>query len=90
MNGRDPKSVERAKELRTRLEHHNHLYYVLDAPEITDAEYDALFRELQELEAAHPELSDPPTHPPGGWGGPLPSLSPRKNTGCACTAWTTP
>ena len=32
MNGRDPKIVERANHLRARLEHHNHLYYVLDAP----------------------------------------------------------
>lgn len=68
MNGPDSKVVERASELRARLTHHNHLYYVLDAPEITDADYDALFRELQELEAAHPELADPnsPTRRVGG------------------------
>jgi DNA ligase (NAD+) len=49
--------------LRREIEHHNRRYYVLDAPEISDAEYDALFRRLQELEAAHPELrsDDSPT-----------------------------
>ncbi|MEW5772609.1 MAG: NAD-dependent DNA ligase LigA [Thermodesulfobacteriota bacterium] len=58
----------RAEELRRRIEHHNHRYYVLDAPEISDAEYDALFRELQALEKAHPELDDPnsPTRRVGG------------------------
>ena len=54
--------------LRKTLERHNRLYYVEDAPEITDAEYDALFRELQALEAAHPELRSPdsPTQRVGG------------------------
>ncbi len=49
--------------LRQQLRHHNHRYYVLDDPEVPDAEYDRLFRELQALEAAHPELltSDSPT-----------------------------
>ena len=52
-----------AARLRREIEHHNRLYYVQDAPEISDAEYDALFRRLQELEAAHPELrtDDSPT-----------------------------
>lgn len=45
--------------LRREIEHHNHLYYVLDRPEIPDAEYDALFRRLSELEAEHPELITP-------------------------------
>lgn len=44
--------------LRGELERHNRLYYVEAAPEIEDAEYDRLFRELEELEAAHPELAD--------------------------------
>ena len=54
----------RAAELRRLLERANHAYYVLDKPEISDAEYDRLFRELQELEAKHPELRTPdsPTH----------------------------
>jgi DNA ligase (NAD+) len=45
--------------LRREIERHNHLYYVLDAPEISDAEFDALFRELQSLEQLHPELVSP-------------------------------
>ncbi len=49
----------RAEALRREIERHNRLYYVEDAPEITDAEYDRLFRELQGLEAAHPELASP-------------------------------
>ena len=56
----EPKDIRaRVEELRRKLERHNHLYYVLDAPEISDAEYDRLFRELQELERAHPELDEP-------------------------------
>jgi DNA ligase (NAD+) len=60
--------AERADSLRELLHHHGHRYYVLDAPEIPDAEYDKLFRELQELEAAHPELLTPdsPTQRVGG------------------------
>jgi len=42
--------------LRAQIDHHNHQYYVLDAPEISDADYDRLFRRLLELETAHPEL----------------------------------
>jgi DNA ligase (NAD+) len=59
---------ERAAALRAELERHNRLYYVEDAPEITDAEYDRLFRELQALEEAHPELAAPdsPTQRVGG------------------------
>ncbi|WP_083492591.1 NAD-dependent DNA ligase LigA [Cupriavidus sp. HPC(L)] len=58
----------RADWLREQIEHHNYQYYVLDAPTIPDAEYDALFGELQELEAAHPELLSPesPTQRVGG------------------------
>ena len=52
-----------AASLRASLQHHAHLYYVLDAPSIPDAEYDRLFRELQALEETHPELrtADSPT-----------------------------
>lgn len=50
---------QRIHELRALLHHHNHRYYVLDDPEIGDAEYDTLFRELTALEAEHPELDDP-------------------------------
>jgi len=58
----------RIRELRELLERHAYLYYVLDAPEVSDTEYDTLFRELQTLEAAHPELEDPnsPTKRVGG------------------------
>jgi DNA ligase (NAD+) len=53
------KIQERVDALRELLHHHAHRYYVLDEPEIPDAEYDRLFRELQELEAQHPELATP-------------------------------
>ena len=58
----------RATELRKQLHHHGHQYYVLDAPTIPDAEYDRLFKELQAIEAAHPELLTPdsPTQRVGG------------------------
>ena len=52
-------AAERIKELSRELERHNRLYYEQDMPELTDAEYDALFRELQDLEARFPELSQP-------------------------------
>ncbi|RMF83750.1 MAG: NAD-dependent DNA ligase LigA, partial [Nitrospinota bacterium] len=45
--------------LREAIHYHNYRYYVLDAPEISDAEYDSLFRRLQELEAAFPSLITP-------------------------------
>jgi DNA ligase (NAD+) len=50
---------ERAEFLRRELERHNYLYYVLEKPEIGDAEWDRMFRELVELEEAHPELRTP-------------------------------
>ena len=55
--------------LRRQLEHANFLYYVKDAPEISDFEYDALMRRLEELEAAHPEYASPdsPTQHVGGY-----------------------
>src|SRR6187431_3448026 len=56
-------AAERVEELRTILNDANHRYHVLDAPTISDREYDLLFKELNELEAAHPELvtDDSPT-----------------------------
>lgn len=59
---------QRARALRLQLEHHEHLYYVEDKPSISDADYDALLRELKALEAAHPELvtTDSPTQRVGG------------------------
>ena len=58
------KAGVRAAQLRREIERHNRLYYNEAAPEVSDAEYDALFRELQALEAEHPELATPdsPTH----------------------------
>jgi DNA ligase (NAD+) len=58
----------RAAELRRLLEHHNHRYYVLDDPEVSDAEYDALLDELRSIEREHPELRAPdsPTQRVGG------------------------
>jgi DNA ligase (NAD+) len=55
--------AQRAAELRHSIELHNYNYYVLDAPAVSDAEYDGLFRELQQLEAQYPELAtaDSPT-----------------------------
>jgi DNA ligase (NAD+) len=70
-----PESIaSRAAFLRAEIERHNHAYYVLDAPTIPDAEYDKLFRELQDIEAAHPELRtvDSPTLRVGG--APLPEF----------------
>lgn len=60
--------LNRVTLLRQQIEHHNYCYYVLDAPEISDAEYDALFRQLDALEAQHPELIDDnsPTRRVGG------------------------
>jgi DNA ligase (NAD+) len=59
---------DRAAQLRALLAHHGHRYYVLDDPEISDAEYDALLDELRALEEAHPELRTPdsPTQRVGG------------------------
>ncbi len=64
MSHPDPEDYgARAEALRQQLHHHAHRYYVLDAPEIPDAEYDRLFQELQALEEAHPALrtADSPT-----------------------------
>ncbi len=59
---------QRLEELRQQVRYHNYRYYVLDDPVISDDAYDALYRELQELEAAHPELITPdsPTQRVGG------------------------
>lgn len=54
----DSSAASRVEELRDQLHHHNYLYHVLDAPDIPDVEYDRLLRELQSLEAQHPELFD--------------------------------
>jgi DNA ligase (NAD+) len=68
-------AAQRVAALRREIERHNHAYYVLDAPTVPDAEYDSLFRELQALELAHPELlsADSPTQRVGGK--PLPEFA---------------
>ena len=59
---------ERLEELRREIRRHEHLYYVLDQPELTDAQFDAMFLELRQLEEEHPELVTPdsPTQRVGG------------------------
>ena len=63
-----PEPAQRAADLRREIEGHDYRYYVLSNPIVTDAEYDALLRELRALEEAHPELVTPesPTQKPGG------------------------
>ncbi|MFO7529529.1 MAG: NAD-dependent DNA ligase LigA [Marinobacter sp.] len=63
MSKATPDIIKRIQELRSRIEDHNYHYYVLDDPRIPDAEYDRLFRKLQQLEADYPELAsdDSPT-----------------------------
>src|SRR3954470_7723417 len=65
---------ERVTELRDTIRYHDERYFGQDAPEISDAEYDALLRELRELEADHPELvtDDSPTQRPGAPNVPTP------------------
>lgn len=71
--------AERAAWLRAEIARHNHAYYVLDAPTVPDAEYDRLFRALQDLEAEHPELLTPdsPTQRVGGVA--VPELQPVRH-----------
>ena len=75
----DAAVLARAAELRAQIARHDRLYYELDAPEIPDAEYDRLFRELQALEAEHPALrtADSPTQRVGGK--PLDSFAPVRH-----------
>ncbi|MFL1452972.1 NAD-dependent DNA ligase LigA [Marinobacter sp. GN3S48] len=63
MSTATPETANRVQELRQTIDEHNYRYYVLDDPQVPDAEYDRLFRELQDLEASHPELvtDDSPT-----------------------------
>jgi DNA ligase (NAD+) len=64
----EPAAARKIEKLREKIRHHEHLYYVLDRPEISDADYDALVNELKRLEAAHPDLVTPdsPTQRVGG------------------------
>lgn len=56
---KDRELIERIEKLRQAIRHHNYRYYILNDPEVTDAEYDRLMRQLEELEQAHPELITP-------------------------------
>ncbi|MCL5256641.1 MAG: NAD-dependent DNA ligase LigA [Chloroflexi bacterium] len=75
----EAEAARRAEELRQAIQHHNYRYYVLDDPEIADAEYDALFRELRALEEEHPELAtaDSPTRRVGAE--PLSAFAPAEH-----------
>lgn len=68
------KAADRARKLRELLAHHAHLYYTLDAPEISDEAYDALYRELKALEERYPELSTAGSVTQKIVGGAVPSL----------------
>ncbi len=59
MTDKPDKFSAEAESLREQINHHNYCYYALDAPEVTDAEYDVLMRRLEALEKAHPELLTP-------------------------------
>ena len=68
MEQTNEKTAQRIAQLRRELEYHARKYYIEDAPEISDYEYDRLFYELKGLEEAHPEFDDPssPTRRVGG------------------------
>src|SRR6266853_3907524 len=68
MPRRAPDIEHQIEDLRDKIRHHEHLYYVLDAPELSDADFDRLMQELKRLEAEHPELITPdsPTQRVGG------------------------
>ena len=75
----DERTAVRLEQLREQIRFHGHRYHVLDNPVISDGEYDALFRELLELEAAHPELvtADSPSHRVGA--SPLQTFPPARH-----------
>jgi len=75
----DQRTADRLEQLREQIRFHAHRYHVLDNPVISDGEYDALFRELLELEAAHPELvtADSPSHRVGA--SPLQAFPPARH-----------
>ncbi len=68
LNAKSADLIEQIQQLRKTLNYHSHHYYVLDAPEIPDVEYDKLFRQLESLESQYPELVtlDSPTQRVGG------------------------
>ena len=76
----DSAAAQRAAELREQLHYHAHRYYVLDDPELPDAEYDKLFRELQAIEAEYPELRTPDSPTQRVIGQVLPGFTPVRHT----------
>lgn len=76
-------ALARIQGLRERINYHNYRYYVLDNPEISDAEYDRLFDELSELENTYPELITPDS-PTQRVGATPSSNSPRSGTVSLC------
>jgi len=79
MTAFDPETADiaqRARRLRELVAHHDRLYHELDAPEIPDADYDVLVRELRALEEAHPELGEPDSPSTGVGGAPSESFAP--------------
>jgi DNA ligase (NAD+) len=71
--------AERIEELRKVVEYHSNRYHVLDEPEISDSEYDTLFRELQDLEAQHPELDSPQSPTKRVGGAPVSGFQPHRH-----------
>jgi len=65
MNNEADRVRRELESLRREIRRHNYLYYALDRPEISDADYDALYRELLRIESAHPELVTPDSPPKG-------------------------
>ena len=86
--GRSP--ARRAAELRALIAHHRRRYYVDDDPEISDAEYDRLERELLEIEQRHPELVAPDSPSLRVGGEPAQGFEHRPDTPRHCSRWTTP
>ena len=82
-------AAQRVAELREQIHQHDHLYYVESRPEVSDAEYDALMRELKALEAEFPDLS-PPTARPSGWRGRRSRPFSRSSIASRCSRSTTP
>ncbi|HSK77278.1 MAG TPA: NAD-dependent DNA ligase LigA, partial [Thermoanaerobaculia bacterium] len=68
------KAEERIAKLRTEIRHHDYLYYVKDSPEVSDEQYDKLYRELVALEEKHPELVTPDSPTQRVAGAPLDSF----------------
>lgn len=81
--------IERIDQLREELHRHNYNYYVLNAPEITDQEFDKLMRELQDLEEKHPEHRDE-NSPSMRVGSDINKISRRWYINILCFHWLTP